>query len=261
MVEVTKAQIFNTLSHIDVSRFVDKIENSGTRKDGTPYSYELSYLSWSAAESIVSRLFPDWSYKFTQFYPERKIKNADGSESIWVSKNPQDYLIDSTGCRVECTVNICGNEYHGDLYVMDKRNKAIRKPQEIDQQNINKTKMRCIVKTLAQAGLGASLYIKGSDDAPIAQMLTQAGITQDKVIAQRDQAQLMRDRQRFNQIVNTVTEGDKDAKQQLIAQVTAKVKGMLKQQKHPVAMAMLTELERGQWYLKGLNQVLLEQDK
>lgn len=261
MVEVTKAQIFNTLSHIDVSRFVDKIENSGKRRDGTPYSYELSYLSWSAAESIVSRLFPDWSHKFTHFYPERKIKNADGSESIWVSKNPQDYLIDSTGCRVECTVTICGNEYHGDLYVMDNRNNAIRDPKQIDQANINKTKMRCIVKVLAQAGLGASLYIKGSDDAPIAQMLTQAGITQDKVIAQRDQAQLMRDRQRFNQIVNTVTEGDKDAKQQLITQVTAKVKEMLKQQEHPVAMAMLTELERGQWYLKGLNQVLLEQGK
>lgn len=261
MTEVTKAQIFNTLSQIDVSRFVDTIDNKGQRKDGTTYEYKLSYLSWSAAESIVSRLFPDWSYKFTQFYPERKIKNVDGSESIWVSKNPQDYLIDSTGCRVECTVNICGNEYHGDLYVMDNRNNAIRNPKDIDQQNINKTKMRCIVKVLAQAGLGASIYIKGSNNVPVAQMLTQAGITQDKVIAQRDQAQLMRDRQRFNQIVNTVTEGDQDAKQKLITQVTAKVKEMLKQQEHPVAMAMLTELERGQWYLKGLNQVLLEQDK
>ena len=252
MTEVTKEQISKTLAQIDVSPFLDTIKGKG--------NFSLNYLPWAAAKAIMNRFFPNWTHKYRQFYPERKIKNADGSESIWVSKNPQDYLIDNTGCRVECIVNICGHEYHSDLYVMDARNNAIRDPKLIDQAKINKTKQRCLVKTLAEAGLGTSVFLDG-DGAPIAQKLTQAGITPDKIIEQRDQAQLMRDRQRFNQIVNTVTEGDKDAKQQLIAQVTAKVKEMLKQQEHPVAMAMLTELERGQWYLKGLNQVLLEQDK
>lgn len=253
MTEVTRKQISDTLSKIDVSPFLDTIKGKG--------NFSLSYLPWSAAVSIMNKSFPNWSYGFKQFMPDTVIKkNPDGSEIIRKPHNTQDYVIDSTGCHMECIVTICGHKYHSSLYVMDTRNNAIRDPKLIDQANINKTKMRCIVKTLAFAGLGTSVFLDG-DGAPIDQKLTKAGITPDKIIEQRDQAQLMRDRQRFNQVVNTVTEGDKDAKQKLIAQVTAKVKEMLKQQEHPVAMAMLTELERGQWYLKGLNQVLLEQDK
>lgn len=253
MAKVTKEQISRTLSQVDVSSFLDTIKGKG--------NFSLSYLSWAAATAIMNRFFPDWSWEFKQFRPDTVTKKlSDGTEITRVSHNTQDYWIDSTGCRVECTVTICGNQYHSSLYVMDTRNNAIRDPKQIDQANINKTKMRCIVKALSFAGLGLGVFLDG-DGAPIDQKLTQAGITPDEVIAQRDQARLMRDRQRFNQIVNTVTEGDKGAKQQLITQVTAKVKEMLKQQEHPVAMAMLTELERGQWYLKGLNQVLLEQNK
>ena len=64
---------------------------------------------------------------------------------------------------VECTVTIEGEPYTESLYVMDNKNRAVINP---NMQQINKTQKRCLVKTLALAGLGLSIY--AGEDLPMA---------------------------------------------------------------------------------------------
>lgn len=73
------------------------------------------------------------------------------------------YLTTMTGTMVECTITIEGEPYTESLYVMDNNNNAVINP---TMKEINKTQKRCLVKALALAGLGLSIY--AGEDLPMA---------------------------------------------------------------------------------------------
>ena len=144
MVEQKKS-VYETLSKIDVTPKLDKKGN-------------LDYLSWAMAWGMVKQAYPDANYKITEF-PEY-IKTKDG----WVATGRDvDYRQTSAGTEVEAIVKIDGQEYSSKLFVMDFKNKPILTPNYFE---INKTQQRALVKALAIAGLGLSVY--AGEDLPIA---------------------------------------------------------------------------------------------
>lgn len=138
-----KKSVFATLSEIDVSPYLDK-------KVG------LDYLSWAKAWTLVKRAYPDANYKITEF-PEY-IPTKEG----WVATGRNvDYRQTAAGYEVEAVVTIEGQEYSSKLFVMDYRNKALSQATYFE---INKTQQRALVKALAIAGLGLSVY--AGEDLP-----------------------------------------------------------------------------------------------
>lgn len=138
-----KKSVFATLSEIDVSPYLDK-------KVG------LDYLSWAKAWTLVKRAYPDANYKITEF-PEYIL-----TKTGWVATGRNvDYRQTDAGYEVEAVVTIEGQEYSSKLFVMDYRNKALSKATYFD---INKTQQRALVKALAIAGLGLSVY--AGEDLP-----------------------------------------------------------------------------------------------
>lgn len=140
-----KHSVYETLSKIDVTPKLDK-------------KGKLDYLSWAMAWAMVKQAYPDANYKITEF-PEY-IKTRDG----WVATGRDvDYRQTSAGTEVEAVVTIDGQEYSSKLFVMDFKNQPILNPNYFD---INKTQQRALVKALAIAGLGLSVY--AGEDLPIA---------------------------------------------------------------------------------------------
>lgn len=138
-----KKSVFATLSEIDVKRYLDK-------------KGRLDYLSWANAWTLVKRAYPDANYKITEF-PEY-VLTKDG----WVATGRNvDYRQTAAGYEVEAVVTIEGQEYSSKLFVMDYHNKALSKATYFD---INKTQQRALVKALAIAGLGLSVY--AGEDLP-----------------------------------------------------------------------------------------------
>jgi len=139
--------IFETLSKIDVSSFIEK-------KNG------LSYLSWSYALAYALKEFPNLTYEV--------LKNENGLP----------YFIDDNGAMVYTKITIDGITREMWLPVMDVANKAMKsKPysyktrygeksvEAIDMFAVNKTVMRCLVKNLAVFGLGINVY--SGEDLPL----------------------------------------------------------------------------------------------
>lgn len=152
MAEENKKSVFETLSAVDVSKHVEKIRMG---------SSSLSYVSWAWAWNFVKSIYPDTPTPAYTKYPELLFNNKDGSYQITGREVP--YLTTPTGTMVECTVTIEGEPYTESLYVMDNKNRAVINP---NMQQINKTQKRCLVKTLALAGLGLSIY--AGEDLPMA---------------------------------------------------------------------------------------------
>jgi len=117
--------IWSTLSSVDCNNL--KKEKGG-----------LSYLSWTSAWGILMEKYPNATYTF---YDNSYEENGT--------------------VTVNCSVQIgdCGRTMW--LPVMDFRNKAIANPTSAD---INKAKMRCLVKCIAMFGLGH--YIYDGEDLP-----------------------------------------------------------------------------------------------
>ena len=117
--------IWSTLSSVDCNNL--KKEKNG-----------LSYLSWASAWGILMEKFPDATYTF---YDNSYEENGTVS--------------------VNCSVQIGECSRSMWLPVMDFRNKSIANPTSSD---INKAKMRCLVKCIAMFGLGH--YIYDGEDLP-----------------------------------------------------------------------------------------------
>ena len=126
----TYAEIWDTLSKVDVSEYVEEKMN-------------LSYLSWSRAWWLLMEHYPEATYE----YHEGK-KFDDGTVEVSV------------------TITIGGTSRMATLPVMDYKNKAIISP---DARQINDNKQRCFVKAIAMYGLGIDLYRGMSDDLPDAE--------------------------------------------------------------------------------------------
>jgi hypothetical protein len=116
----------------------------------------LDYLSWAKAWTLVKRAYPDANYKITEF-PEYIL-----TKTGWVATGRNvDYRQTAAGYEVEAVVTIEGQEYSSKLFVMDYRNKALSQATYFE---INKTQQRALVKALAIAGLGLSVY--AGEDLP-----------------------------------------------------------------------------------------------
>ena len=125
----TFASIWATLSQVDVSDRIEKKQN-------------LSFLSWSWAWGTLMEHYPQAEYSFQ----EPAEAQRDGSVMVY------------------CTVTIDGLSRQMWLPVMDFKNQAILNP---DAVQVNKAKMRCLVKCLAMFGLGH--YIYAGEDLPSAE--------------------------------------------------------------------------------------------
>lgn len=127
--KTTFASIWATLSQVDVS---DRIEKKG----------DLSFLSWAWAWGTLMEHYPQAEYSFQEPAEAQK----DGSVMVY------------------CTVTIDGLSRQMWLPVMGFKNQAISNP---DTVQVNKAKMRCLVKCLAMFGLGH--YIYAGEDLPSAE--------------------------------------------------------------------------------------------
>ena len=127
--KTTFASIWATLSKVDVSGRIEKKQN-------------LSFLSWSWAWGTLMEHYPQAEYSFQ----EPAEAQRDGSVMVY------------------CTVTIDGLSRQMWLPVMDFKNQAISNP---DVVQVNKAKMRCLVKCLAMFGLGH--YIYAGEDLPSAE--------------------------------------------------------------------------------------------
>lgn len=127
--EINETNVFDTLSNVDVSNYIDK-------KNG------LDYLSWATAYKLAKKEFPDLSYNIIFF---------DG----------KPYYKDEVGYMVFTQVKVKGETIDMWLPVMDYRNQSIKNPSMTD---INKSIMRCLTKNLAMFGIGISLY--AGEDLP-----------------------------------------------------------------------------------------------
>ena len=126
----TYAEIWDTLSKVDVSEYVEEKMN-------------LSYLSWSRAWWLLMEHYPEATY---EYHEGRKFD--DGTVEVSV------------------TITIGETSRMATLPVMDYKNKAIISP---DARQINDNKQRCFVKAIAMYGLGIDLYRGMSDDLPDAE--------------------------------------------------------------------------------------------
>lgn len=145
-------QVWETLSAINVN---DKVEKK----------MKLTYLSWAWAWNILMEKYPESTYQFAE----------------------EKYFHDGT-CEVGVTVTVKDGENEISRYmwlpVLDHANRAIQNPNAFD---INKNKMRCLVKCISMFGLG--LYIYAGEDLPEAELIAQIQAKIDGYTKQLKQAQ------------------------------------------------------------------------
>lgn len=233
MADEKKKSVFETLSAVDVSKHVEVIK----MKKGPA----LSYVSWSWAWNFVKSIYPDTpTPKFTKYkemalttYQEPyKVKYGDKEYTKYrtVVKHAElidrevPYLTTMTGTMVECTITIEGESYTESLYVMDNNNNAVINP---TMKEINKTQKRCLVKALALAGLGLSIY--AGEDLPMADIneadKEQAEQRKEQVNQQRKMNALQAEYRRLMMELINRLNGDSKRAEEL-------VKGTLGEGKH-----------------------------
>ncbi|WP_283598245.1 DUF1071 domain-containing protein [Ligilactobacillus saerimneri] len=157
--KITKKEIFDTLSKIDVSEFVEVIRSKN------PKTPPLKYLSWPHAVGLLMKHYSDIEGPIWEKYPEM-ILLQNGQYQLTGRNVP--YLTTPKGTMVTCTVTVEGNTYSESLYVMDYRNKVTINP---DMGEINKTQKRCLAKCIAEMGLGLNIY--AGEDLPVGDLYEQ----------------------------------------------------------------------------------------
>lgn len=233
MADEKKKSVFETLSAVDVSKHVEVIK----MKKGPA----LSYVSWSWAWNFVKSIYPDTpTPKFTKYkemalttaQEPYKVKygNQEYTKYRTVVKHAEmidrevPYLTTMTGTMVECTIVIEGEPYTESLYVMDNNNNAVINP---TMKEINKTQKRCLVKALALAGLGLSIY--AGEDLPMADIneadKEQAAQRKEQVNQQRKMNALQAEYRRLMMELINRLNGDSKRAEEL-------VKGTLGDGKH-----------------------------
>jgi len=159
----TKKGTFETLSAIDLSGRTSTIKQRSGQ--------ELTYLDWAAMIDILSRTYPDFSFRIITF-DENGIECEGGL--------PYQRLGDG-GFYVHTEMTIDGVSKRMWLPVMDAANNAMKdKPYQISRGggryttdvqaatsfDFNKNTMRCLVKNAALFGLGLNIYMGTGEDLP-----------------------------------------------------------------------------------------------
>ena len=215
-----KKSVFETLSAVDVSKHVEVIK----MKKGPA----LSYVSWSWAWNFVKSIYPDTpTPKFTKYkemalttaQEPYKVKygNQEYTKYRTVVKHAElidrevPYLTTMTGTMVECTITIEGEPYTESLYVMDNNNNAVINP---TMKEINKTQKRCLVKALALAGLGLSIY--AGEDLPMADINEADKEHEEQRRKQRQMTQLQDEYRRLMMKLINRLNGDSKRAEELV---------------------------------------------
>ena len=215
-----KKSVFETLSAVDVSNHVEVIK----MKKGPA----LSYVSWSWAWNFVKSIYPDTpTPKFTKYkemalttvQEPYKVKYGDKEYTKYrtVVKHAEmidrevPYLTTMTGTMVECTITIEGEPYTESLYVMDNNNNAVINP---TMKEINKTQKRCLVKALALAGLGLSIY--AGEDLPMADINEADKEHEEQRRKQRQMTQLQAEYRRLMMELINRLNGDSKRAEELV---------------------------------------------
>lgn len=215
-----KKSVFETLSAVDVSKHVEVIK----MKKGPA----LSYVSWSWAWNFVKSIYPDTpTPKFTKYkemalttvQEPYKVKygNQEYTKYRTVVKHAElidrevPYLTTMTGTMVECTITIEGEPYTESLYVMDNNNNAVINP---TMKEINKTQKRCLVKALALAGLGLSIY--AGEDLPMADINEADKEHEEQRRKQRQMTQLQAEYRRLMMELINRLNGDSKRAEELV---------------------------------------------
>lgn len=214
-----KKSVFETLSAVDVSKHVEVIK----MKKGPA----LSYVSWSWAWNFVKSIYPDTpTPKFSKYQEmllstvqepyKVKYGNQEYTKYRTVVKHAEltdrevPYLTTMTGTMVECTITIEGEPYTESLYVMDNNNAVINPT----MKEINKTQKRCLVKALALAGLGLSIY--AGEDLPMADINEADKAQEEQRRQQRQMTQLQAEyRQLMLELINRLN-GDSKRAEELV---------------------------------------------
>lgn len=220
MADENKKSVFETLSAVDVSKHVEVIK----MKKGPA----LSYVSWSWAWNFVKSIYPDTpTPKFTKYkemalttvQEPYKVKygNQEYTKYRTVVKHAElidrevPYLTTMTGTMVECTITIEGEPYTESLYVMDNNNNAVINP---TMKEINKTQKRCLVKALALAGLGLSIY--AGEDLPMADINEADKEHEEQRRKQRQMTQLQAEYRRLMMELINRLNGDSKRAEELV---------------------------------------------
>lgn len=131
-------EVWDTLSRIDVSEHTDWIEATAKRP-------EIAYIAWHTAWSLLKRKFPASTYAH-----EDDIRHPDGTVEVelcvYISKD------DNSGSQ----------DTNARLSVMDNWMNPIANP---TAREVNDSRQRVLVKALAYAGLGLTLW--SGDSTPI----------------------------------------------------------------------------------------------
>ena len=133
MATAKKKSVFETLSAIDVTNYVEK-------KGG------MDYVSWAVAWGILKKTYPNAT---------RKIYEHDHTGL--------NFFTDGQTAYVKVGITVEGEEHIDMLPVMDYRNKSIS-VDKMSSFDVNKTIRRATAKAIAMHGLGISLWWKNAED-------------------------------------------------------------------------------------------------
>ncbi len=133
MANAKKKSVFETLSAIDVTNYVEK-------KGG------MDYLSWAVAWGIIKKTYPNAT---------RTIYEHDHTGL--------NFFTDGHTAYVKVGVTVEGEEHIDMLPVMDYRNKSIS-VDKMSSFDVNKTIQRATAKAIAMHGLGISLWWTNAED-------------------------------------------------------------------------------------------------
>ena len=133
--------IFNTLYAIDVRPYV-------FQKGG------YDYISWATAVKLLLQNYPlsDWTVTKHKIDIETNGNTVSIHAPYYVDQRVKGYMVEVQVTIVADDGQITRNET---LPVINFRNQVIDQP---DQMAVNKTIKRCLVKCLANMGLGLRLY-------------------------------------------------------------------------------------------------------
>ena len=150
--------VFHTLNSISVQGYTKKKQN-------------LDYLEWSTALTLANDAFPDAvSYKVREFptkvFKQVLIEKTKDVERYAVTEDiqPLQYCSDGRTAWVEVEVTVGNRTISETLAVMNNRNQSIP-VNEINSTDVNKSIKRCLVKALANLGLGLSCWQKDIEDS------------------------------------------------------------------------------------------------
>ena len=157
MSEINKP-VFHTLNSISVQGLTKKKQN-------------LDYLEWSTAITLTNDAFPDdVTYRVREFptkiFKPILVEKTKDTERYAIVEDiqPLQYCSDGRTAWVEVEVTVANKTLSETLAIMNNKNQSIPVG-EINSTDVNKSIKRCLVKALANMGLGLSLWQKDLEDS------------------------------------------------------------------------------------------------